>query len=100
MKKFAVLEDNKIINIIIADSKENAENLTGKICIEFTDEPAEPNGTYENGRFLRAKPYPSWILDEEDNWQSPIPHPIQEDKENPKHYNWNEETTSWIEVIN
>lgn len=38
MSTFAVINDNKVENIIVADTKEIAEEVTGKICIEYTDE--------------------------------------------------------------
>jgi|688.fasta_scaffold346121_4 hypothetical protein len=37
MAKFAVLNGNKISNVIIADTKEIAENLTNTTCIEILD---------------------------------------------------------------
>ena len=41
---FAVIEDNKIVNLIVADSLETAEEVTGKQCIDCT------NGwDYDNG---------------------------------------------------
>lgn len=47
----------------------------------------------EHGAFIPPQPYPSWTLDEEANWVSPVPYP-----EDDKPYTWNEETTSWDEV--
>lgn len=38
MAKFAVLSDDIVINIIVADSKESAELATGKTCIDCTNE--------------------------------------------------------------
>lgn len=34
MPSFLVLIDNKVINTIVADSKELAEELTGALCVE------------------------------------------------------------------
>ena len=36
-KKFAVLEGNNIINVIMAESKQIAEELLGKTCFEIPD---------------------------------------------------------------
>ena len=44
--------------------------------------------------FLLPQPYPSWTLDEEGNWQPPVPCPDDD-----KSYDWDEDTTSWVEVI-
>jgi hypothetical protein len=38
MKTFAVIENNKVINVILADLKEIAEEVTGQLCIEYTEE--------------------------------------------------------------
>lgn len=35
--KYAVIENNKVVNVIIADSKEIAEEATGLTCIDCTD---------------------------------------------------------------
>lgn len=38
MANYAVVQNDKVINIIVADSKEIAEEVTGLLCIEYTDE--------------------------------------------------------------
>jgi len=44
--------------------------------------------------FIAPQPYSSWILNEDTcRWESPIPYPDDE-----KVYDWNEETTNWVEV--
>lgn len=93
MAKFAVLDGINIINTISAESLEIAEEVTGKTCIEYTIEPAEPGGTYENGKFLRKKPFPSWVL-QSDTWIAPIEKPIDA-----KGYVWDESSGNWVEVI-
>ena len=98
MANFAVLNGENVVNVIVADSKAIAEEVTGKICVEFTTENAETGGTYVDGVFINRKPYPSWVLNENKIWTTPIPYP-EFDEENPKLYTWDESTTSWIEVI-
>jgi hypothetical protein len=52
-----------------------------------------------DGAFIPPKPFPSWLLDEETcGWNPPVAHPTV-DPENPKMYTWNEETTTWEEVV-
>jgi hypothetical protein len=54
MANFAVLIDDVVSNIIVADSKEIAEEVTTRTCIEYTDEnPAGIGWTYnpETGTF-------------------------------------------------
>jgi hypothetical protein len=44
--------------------------------------------------FLPPKPFDSWILNQENYlWQAPVAMPTDG-----KMYNWNETTTSWIEI--
>jgi hypothetical protein len=52
--------------------------------------------TYDSTRdaFIPPTPYNSWVLNEETClWEAPIPMPNDD-----KIYNWDEETTSWIEL--
>jgi hypothetical protein len=49
--------------------------------------------------FVAPKPYPSWVLDENAQWQAPVPMPEDAGTgEPPKMYSWDEETQSWVEV--
>lgn len=54
------------------------------------------NFTYDSERdaFIPPKPFESWILNENTcNWDSPTSYP-----NDGKHYTWNEETLTWIEI--
>lgn len=97
MATFAVIENGIVLNTIVADSKAIAEEVTGATCVEFTTEPAEPGGTYSNKKFIRRKPYPSWVTDGDAGWKAPVDAP-EFDSEHPKYYTWDEETTSWVET--
>lgn len=96
MSNFAVLDGELVINVVIADSKEIAEEVTGMTCVEFTTENAEPGGTYSNGVFIKRKPYPSWILDENNDWQAPVAIPVEEGVH--VEYQWNEGILGWTMV--
>lgn len=53
--------------------------------------------TYDSKRdaFIPPKPFDSWVLNEDTClWDAPVPIP-----EDGKMYTWDEETLSWIEVI-
>lgn len=91
MAKFAVIDGENIINTIIAESKEIAEQLTGKTCIEFTTESAQVGGTYTGGLFIPKKIFPSWLLNENNEWEPPVPRPDG-------NVAWDESTTSWVEL--
>jgi hypothetical protein len=43
--------------------------------------------------FIAPQPYPSWLLDSNYDWQAPISMPTDG-----KIYEWDEVTTSWVEV--
>ncbi len=47
----------------------------------------------ENDAFYAPQPYPSWSLDENFKWQSPIPYP--EDASPEKIYEWDEDNLTW-----
>ena len=45
--------------------------------------------------FVPPKPFASWILNEETaQWEAPTPYP-----DDGKRYSWDEETTSWVEIV-
>lgn len=94
--KFAVIENGVVLNTILCDSQEIAEQLTGKTCIQYTDEPAEIGGTYVDNKFIKSKPFPSWVRTGEADWKPPVEYP-NIDAENPKYYSWNEEIVFWVE---
>ena len=53
--------------------------------------------TYDEDRdaFIPPKPYPSWTLNETTClWEAPVAYP-----DDGKRYNWNEETTTWDEIV-
>jgi hypothetical protein len=51
--------------------------------------------------FVPPKPYASWVLDnDEANWKAPVAQPSDMGMgEGQKMYTWNEEITSWDEVV-
>ena len=53
------------------------------------------NGTYlaDADVFVAPQPYPSWILDENYDWQPPTPHPNDGEQ-----YRWSEEELEWVAV--
>ncbi len=52
--------------------------------------------TYDSSKdaFISPKPFASWVLNETTCiWETPVTYPSDG-----KNYNWNEDTTSWVEV--
>ena len=48
----------------------------------------------EKDAFIAPQPYPSWTLDENTEWQPPVPMPVEEGKV----YGWFEPNQEWIEL--
>lgn len=49
-----------------------------------------------NDVFYAPQPFPSWLLDNTDwTWKPPVAAPLDG-----KPYRWDEDTTSWVEIIN
>jgi hypothetical protein len=93
MKNYAVVDNNIVINTIVADSKEIAEEVTGKQCIEYQDEnPMGIGWSWSNvyNKYISPSPFPSWVYNGS-YWEAPITMPIEEGKA----FGWNEETMSW-----
>ena len=55
MAHFAVIEEGKVINTIVADSVEIADQVTGKVCIEYNFEVGGPQigWTYNGTEFVQ-----------------------------------------------
>jgi len=52
MANYAIMDDNIVENVIVANTKEIAEEVTGRTCIEYTDSnPAGLGYTYADGVF-------------------------------------------------
>jgi hypothetical protein len=47
----------------------------------------------DNNAFYAPQPYPSWTLDDNYKWQSPVPYP--DDASPEKIYAWDEENLTW-----
>ena len=63
----------------------------------FRKQYAGKGYTYDSSKniFIADKPYPSWALDSNDDWQAPTDKP-----DDGKLYYWNETDKKWEEVTN
>ena len=53
MANFAVIDNNVVTNIIVADTKKIAEEVTGATCVEYTNEnPAGIGWIYNGENFI------------------------------------------------
>lgn len=74
---------------------ENVHSLGGT---PFRKNYAGIGYTYDSSKdaFIPLKPFASWVLNESTcSWQAPVLCPTDGKK-----YKWEEDTTSWVEVIN
>jgi len=114
-KYFAKLEIGNIVKDIIAVADTDAPTEQDGIDFlknTFNNSQTEWVETFKDGSqrknyagigyhynmthdaFISPKPYPSWILNEDTcRWEAPSARPDDD-----KRYNWNEETTSWVEI--
>ena len=57
MTTFAVLKGNQVTNIIVADTKEIAEEILNATCVEYTeDNPAGIGWIYDGTNFIAPEP--------------------------------------------
>ncbi len=64
MPNFAVILDNKVINIIVADSKESAKQATNDLCVEYTDSNPAYIGLGYDGTTFEQPPLIEVVTDE------------------------------------
>ena len=110
MAHFAKIdENNKVIRVLVVDNSQEhrgqeflaVDLKLGGTWIQtsynnnFRKNFAAIGGTYDPIKdiFISEKPFPSWILDENNDWQAPVSFP-----DDGKFYNWDEENTKWVEV--
>ena len=91
MKTFAYVNpETKIVeNISLGDDDWSGENW-----IEYSSENVAGIGyTYRSDLdvFVPPKPFPSWTLDANAQWQPPVAMPTDGGM-----YSWNEATTAWV----
>lgn len=123
MAHFAELDENNIVKrvIVVANSDTadangvEKEHIGAAFCekllggtwkqtsynANFRKHYAGTGYTYraDIDAFVPPQPYPSWTLDENANWQAPVPVPTDTNEDgSPKSYRWNEETGAWEEV--
>ncbi len=120
MAHFAQIDENNIVvSVIVVDNKDTAdangvekEYIGAAFCervLGGTWKQTSYNGnkrknyagigyTYQADidAFVPPKPYASWTLDANAQWQPPTPMPTDGTIESP--YTWDEATTSWIRL--
>lgn len=115
MAHYAFLDENNIVTEVIVGRNEDEVvdgisdwetyygEFRGQVCKRTSyngnirKNYAGIGMTYDPMRdaFIAPQPYPSWVLNEDSClWEAPVAYPTDD-----KMYGWDEETTSWVEVI-
>ena len=93
MSNYAQVINGVVVNTIVADA-DFIETLPNKT--EYKILTCGGIGwTFHGTNFIAPQPYPSWILDENHDWQPPTPMPVVEGKR----YVWFEPNKVWIELV-
>lgn len=94
MLKFAKIENNLVVDIILV--KDETQTPNSNTYISVTDDLVSTGYSYDSNSqiFIPPKPpYNSWVFNyETKNWESPVPKPSDFNSEP---YVWNEANTSW-----
>lgn len=96
MATYAVIENGTVINVIVADSKEIAEQVTGLECVEYDEtSPLQVGATWNEqySKYVNPCGYPSHVYNGVE-WVPPVPQPEPQEG---KYYTWDEESVSFIE---
>lgn len=114
MAHYAFLDENSIVTEVIVgiDETEQIEGLDPEVWYgNFRDQTCKRTSYNNNIRkqyagigytynaeadvFVAPRPFASWSLDENFDWQAPVAMPVEEGKR----FTWDEDTVSWIELI-
>lgn len=92
MNNYAEIVDGVVTNVIVADADFIAlqTNKNYVLCNR-----GGIGWSFDGTNFIPPKPYLSWVLDENFEWQPPTPMPVVEGKR----YEWFESNKEWIELI-
>ena len=104
MAHFAKLNNNIVTEVIVAEQDFINSGVVGDSFLwvqtsynkNFRKNYASVGDTYDKTRdaFIPPKPYASWILVEDTcQWKAPSDYP-----DDGKVYEWDEDTTAWVEV--
>jgi hypothetical protein len=105
-KEFAIIDNGIVENIISCISKEEAESIFQKECIEITldirsKKLIEIGIEYDGTFFKDRQPAPSWVWNDQDGlWSPPVPKPLDNEKivgNKTLIYIWSEDNLSWEE---
>jgi hypothetical protein len=117
MAHFTKIEDGIVVQVLVIgndditdENGDEQESLGVALCNQLYGDATWVQTSYNHNfrkqygskgysydsdkdKFIMPKPYPSWALDENDDWQAPVACPEG------KNCRWDEETKSWKEIL-
>ena len=123
MAHFAKLNNNIVENVIVVSNEICGEPtvvfpateqigqtfISNTLCLDGVWKQTSYNGSFRKQYagigytydadadvFVAPQPYPSWSLDENHDWQPPVPMP--EGDEDTSYY-WSEDDMAWLEIF-
>ena len=112
MAHYAFLDNNNIVTEVITGRNEDEivdgisdwekyyGNFRGQKCVRTSynnnirKQYASIGYTYDEAAdvFVAPKPFPSWLLDSNHDWQAPVPKPEGKSR-------WDESNLSWVVIV-
>ena len=65
----------------------------------YLTDNVQATGNIDITAYTKIPPYPSWIIGDDGEWTPPIPYPDGNGSGMGTLYNWNEDTTSWKDIL-
>ena len=87
MSYFAQLSGNLVINVLVADQEFINQLPNPQDYVETNS--GGIGWTFDGTNFIAPKPFDSWTLDSNHDWQPPTPKPDG-------NYSWNEAQLKWV----
>ena len=106
MSHFAEIDkDGKVLRVLVSEQDFINSGAVGDSfnCVQtsynhnFRKQYAGIGYTYDKtkDKFIAPQRFPSWVLDDNDDWQPPTAMP-----DDGKEYTWDEENKDWKEIVN
>lgn len=92
MPNYAVHNGSTILNVIVAETLEIAESLTGLNAVLSVEGNPWIGWTLQDDGWRPPSPFPSWSWNGQE-WEPPVPHPGNNDDS--VVWVWNEDKQDW-----
>lgn len=93
MANYAKIVNDFVENVIVADAEWVATQSEDTYILSTEENTAYVGGQVIDGLFIKPQPFPSWVLDSNYDWQSPIELPADGNI-----YTWDEANQVWVEL--